>query len=72
MKESLNQPLPEVDLNPHSDLPAAGVISAEISEPAGDQNGFSFVINDYAPIPLPFGVYFGKQAAPSENRTPQT
>ena len=44
---------PEVDLNPHSDLPAGGVISTEISPAA--------VAPEQAAElkPLPFGVYLG-------------
>lgn len=63
MKEKLSSP-PEVSLNPHSDLPAAGVISTEIPP--------AVVAPEQAakPAPLPFGVYFGQPAAPSENLKP--
>ena len=70
MKENLPSS-PEVSLNPHSDLPAAGVISTEISpvpagEPSdpGEPSGVSPRVSN---PPLPFGVYFGATAAPSEN-----
>lgn len=64
MKEQLPSPRPEVDLNPHSNLPVAGVISTEISP--------AVVAPEKAaePAPLPFGVYFGVPAAPSETLKP--
>jgi hypothetical protein len=68
MKEQLPSPRPEVDLNPHSDLPAAGVISTEISVPAGEPGGAS-PPSSAAPRELPFGVYLGKPA-PSETPNP--
>jgi len=65
MKEQLGSS-PEVDLNPHSDLPAGGVISTEISP--------AVIAPEKAaePAPLPFGVYLGtaEPVVPSENRTP--
>ena len=78
MKEQIRSS-PEVDLNPHSDLPAAGVISTEISPAVSapetvfaaieaSQPVVSFTTTD--PIPLPFGVYFGVPAAPSETLNP--
>lgn len=58
MKESTKQPAPEVDLNPHSDLPPAGLISTEITVAR---------VSDAEPAarPLPFGVYLGTPAAPA-------
>lgn len=78
MKEQLRSS-PEVDLNPHSDPPAAGVISTEISPAVSPSETvfaaaeasepvLSFTTTD--PAPLPFGVYFGTPAAPSENLKP--
>ena len=65
MKEQLGTS-PEVDLNPHSDLPAAGVISTEISP--------AVVAPEQAaePAPLPFGVYLGtaEPVAPAETPNP--
>jgi hypothetical protein len=71
MKEQLSSPRPEVDLNPHSDLPATGVISTEIFPvPAGERQGVSPPSSRAPePAPLPFGVYLG-QPAPSETPNP--
>ena len=61
MIESAPKSTPEVDLNPHSDLPAGGVISTEISPvPAGERQGVS-PPSAIAPA-LPFGVYLGTPA----------
>lgn len=59
MIESAPKSTPEVDLNPHSDLPAGGVISTEISP--------AVVAPEQAaePKPLPFGVYMGTPAPAS-------
>lgn len=56
MNQATPRTRPEVDLNPHSDLPAGGVISTEISPAA--------VAPEKAaePKPLPFGVYLGTPA----------
>lgn len=57
----------EVSLNPHSDLPASGVISTEMP-PAAE------AVPEAAatPAPLPFGVYLGtdEPATVSENLKP--
>jgi hypothetical protein len=67
MKESLKQPAPDVDLKPHSGLPAAGVISTEISPTVNAPQTAA------EPRPLPFGVLSGKKKTPaavSENLKP--
>lgn len=73
MKEQLPSTRPEVDLNPHSDLPAAGVISTEISPvAAGEPSGVSPRTSAPEPSPLPFGVYLGtaEPVAPAETPNP--
>ena len=72
MKEQMPSPRPEVDLNPHSELPTGGVISTEISPvPAGERQGVSPPsLSAPEPAPLPFGVYFGVPAAPAETLKP--
>lgn len=54
MKEQRSS-VAEVSLNPHSDLPASGVISTEIKPAA-------VAVPERAETPraVPFGVYFGK------------
>ncbi|RTL03736.1 hypothetical protein EKK58_12305 [Candidatus Dependentiae bacterium] len=51
----------EVSLNPHSDLPASGVISTEMKPAA-----VAVPERAEAPPAVPFGVYFGKPAAVPE------
>lgn len=65
MLESVPASPPEVDLNPHSDLPAGGVISTEISPAAAAPE------TPAEPKPLPFGVYMGTPApaAPAASAT---
>ena len=71
MKENL-QSSPEVSLNPHSDLPAAGVISTEISPAPGEPSGVSPRTSTPEPIPLPFGVYCGSGKAAASSAPPET
>lgn len=60
MKEQISSPRPEVDLNPNSDLPAAGVISTEISP------NVTRVSDGGTPLTsLPFGVLSGKKVSPA-------
>lgn len=54
MKEQRSS-VAEIDLNPHSDLPASGVISTEMP-PAAE----AVPERAEASPAVPFGVYFGK------------
>jgi hypothetical protein len=58
MKDTLKTSPPEVALNPHSDLPEVGIISAEI--PAAEPQAET----PPAERPLPFGVFRGTPANP--------
>lgn len=78
MKDQMPSPRPEVDLNPHSDLPAGGVISTEISPAMSPPETVFAAIEALEPVvsftttepaPLPFGVYLGT-AAPPETLKP--
>ena len=59
MKETANTSTPEVDLNPHSDVPVAGIISTEIS---GERQSGSPPMSAPPDVPVrPFGVFTGTE-----------
>lgn len=71
MIESAPASTPEIDLNPHPDLPAARVISTEISPASGERQDVRPPIPRVESSPLPFGVYCGSgNPAPSETPNP--